>query len=312
MGVKDTDLFNWLKEKVNILQQYTEELSEIDNGVFYNVASWTPLKLIVLGYFTSVYTRIIPKTFKNMVYIDLFANCGINRVNKRDFVVGSPVVAITSSAIPFDKIFLVEKDPKYANTLHNRLKHLSTNNEEFVWVSGTCKILREDCNDAVHTIINEIEMERRTHCLSFIDPYGMEVHWSSLEQLLINSIPSDIIFTFMTQGIQRVWGRAKNSNADRKRLNEFYGGEEWKRARNANDLLLIYENKIQSHEKITRDIEIKGQRFHYHLIFVTRPTRGGNPWLNAVDRVKRSVESATSEWIEMVLDQLSGRQQTLL
>jgi len=42
MGVKDTDLFNWLKEKVNILQQYTEELSEIDNGVFYNVASWTP------------------------------------------------------------------------------------------------------------------------------------------------------------------------------------------------------------------------------------------------------------------------------
>jgi len=34
---------------------------------------------------------------------------------------------------------------------------------------------------------------------------------------------------------------------------------------------------------------------------VTRPTKGGNPWLNAVDRVKRSIESATSEWIEMVL-----------
>ncbi len=310
MGIKNTSLFNWLKEKVNILQQYTEELSRIDKDVFYDVASWTPLKLIVLGFFTDVYTRIIRSRYENMDYIDLFANCGLNRVNKKDFVTGSPIVAIASTNAPFDRMFLVESDSKYVDTLHKRLKYLSTT-EEFGWISGSCQILREDCNDAIHTIINEIEMERRTHCLSFIDPEGLEVRWSTFEQLLINSVPSDIIFTFMTQGIQRVWGRAKNSNADRKRLNEFYGGEEWKRARDANDLLLIYKDKIQSHEKITRDIEIKGQRFHYHLIFVTRPTKGGNPWLNAVDRVKRSVESATSEWIEMVLDQLSGRQQTL-
>lgn len=80
-------LFKWVKEIVKLLQQHTGELSKIDSGIFYDVKPWTPLKLIVLGYFTSVYTKIISNQSwcNNMVYIDLFANSGINKVNKRIF-----------------------------------------------------------------------------------------------------------------------------------------------------------------------------------------------------------------------------------
>ena len=98
------ELFNWIRRKVGLLRHHTAELSKIDKDVFYDVRSWTPLKLVVLGYFTKVYTPIIPKYFKNMVYIDLFANSGINRVDEKDLIVGSPVVAIGAAKRPFNKI----------------------------------------------------------------------------------------------------------------------------------------------------------------------------------------------------------------
>ncbi|PKP59489.1 MAG: hypothetical protein CVT88_05420 [Candidatus Altiarchaeales archaeon HGW-Altiarchaeales-1] len=82
----------------------------------------------------------------------------------------------------------------------------------------------------------------------------------------------------------------------------------------SNDLVEIYKNKIKScgkKGKIVKDIKIQGTNFYYHLLFITKPTQGGNKWLDAIDRVKISVESSTENWVKKVLDQLSGRQQTL-
>lgn len=206
-------------------------------------------------------------------------------------------------------MFFVEIYQNNISALENRLRHLSTT-EGFEWINPAKQIFCGDCNDSICGIMKQTN-KRGTHCLSFVDPKGMEIPWSNFE-LLLTDIRSDIIFTFMSGGIQRLWGRVKNGNkADEQIFNKFYGGKEWKNAENSNDLVEIYKNKIKACDKIVKDIKIQGTNFHYHLLFITKPTQGGNKWLDAIDRVKTSVESSTEVWIKEVLDQLSGRQQTL-
>lgn len=306
------ELMKWLDRKITNLEIYTSELSAI-NTTYYDIKEWSVLKLIFLSYFTSIYTKIIPKRVNNCFFIDLFAGSGINRVEStQDFVLGSSMIATCFATEPFTEMFFVEKDKEKIRALKERLDYLSAK-EEFTWIKPI--LCQNDCNEVISPIVDKIQdygKSGKIHYLAFIDPYGMEISWSSMEKLLEVEY-GDIIFTYQTQEIGRTYGNAIRNPSYAEAMRKFFGDEKWREARNREELLQIYKSNVRKHRKVVLDVPIKGRQFMYHLIFATRETRGGNPWLNAVDDCKEYIKNLGGEerMIRASLDYFSGRSSRL-
>lgn len=288
---------SWLEEKLDSLSKEAEKLSNLHEGVYYDVGAWAPLKLIVLLLYLDVYTKIIPKQipkhFDSMAYLDLLAGPGINRIRDTGHrIIGSPLIAATASHRPFTKLLLVEGKPERSKALEDRLKTEIDENR--------FEVYRENCNVAVDKIVEEHLKKGRPHYLAFIDCQGLDVDWATMEKIL--KYPGDLIFTFQTAMIDRA-----QDHSDR--LNKFYGDDSWKTAKSRDDFLRCYEDKLREYRDIVINIRIKEKRrggFYYHLIFATRKTKGGNPWLQAVDLIKNRIENHTGDAVKYAFDVLSG------
>ena len=284
---------SWLEEKLDSLLKEAEELSNLHEGVYYEVGAWAPLKLIVLLLYLDVYTKIIPKHFESMVYVDLLAGSGINQIRGAGRrIIGSPLIAATASHRPFTKLLLVEGMLERSKALEERLKTV-IDEDRF-------EVYHENCNAAVDKIVEEHLEKRRSHHLAFIDCQGLDVDWATMEKIL--EYPGDLIFTFQTALIIRT-----RDYPDR--LNKFYGDDSWKTAKSGDDFLRCYEDKLREYRDIVINIRIKEKRrggFYYHLIFATRKTKGGNPWLQAVDLIKNRIENHTGDAVKYGFDVLSG------
>ena len=118
------DSYSWLKSQFPRLISDTEEIRRVCS-IYEDVHGWSALKLIVLSYYIGVYSNIIPNHFDHMYFVDLFAGCGINRIKKTgDLLAGSPIIAGKFAIKPFDKMFLIEGDPKRRICLNKRLQKL--------------------------------------------------------------------------------------------------------------------------------------------------------------------------------------------
>lgn len=311
MGRKRSSRRFWEEEKIRRLTQYAKSLAEIHPNVYYESHPHTILKLALLRQFVSVYTTIISKYYHNMVFIDIFAGSGINRIiNKGDLIVGSPVIAV-DAPYQFTELIFIEKNSVFKEALQARLaSDVLPENNSFVYEG--------DCNELIEKVIED-HITKDTHALIFIDPEGMEVSWPALEKLL--ECRGDVIYNFMSSGIQRHLGRCLSQNAlqgDIEKMNSFMGGEEWKKAKNIDNLKSIYIEKLKGKKNMNRYREIcipicvKGRRgFQYDLLFLARKTRGNNPWIRSITQAKEKIERNTSNTVAKVLDVFAGRQSRL-
>lgn len=289
----------WLNTHLSKLLEMTSQIRKIEKDIFYEAKILSPLKLISLMLYLNFYTKLAPRTCK-LYYIDLLADSGINKVEK-DFVAGSPVIAHLFAHRPFEKLLLCENNNKSSKALKLRLSKVDANFELF----------EGDCNENIDSIIDYFKS--KTNYLAFIDYEGFEVAWSTVEKLL--KFPyGDLIFTFQTQEVRRVWGnwkKAKNEMFEAP-LNKIYGDDRWKIANNQKDLLNIFINRIREYRANVKDIDVKTRRrgldFHYNLIFATRETSGGTPWFeNVIGNLKRRVENNPGEYVRNALAVLTGR-----
>ena len=102
----------WLKRHLQRLLPMSDQLSSIYPEVVYEKRGWAALKLVCLMFYADVYTKIIPKYYDKMVYIDLLAGSGINRVKETgDLIIGSPIIAATMES-PFDRLIFVDCEQK--------------------------------------------------------------------------------------------------------------------------------------------------------------------------------------------------------
>jgi len=141
----------------------------------------------------------------------------------------------------------------------------------------------------------------------------MELSWLSFAKLLKR--PGDIIYTFQTRQIARLWGlagRELENGAETeatKAMDRFYGGRVWASCFDADGLLLKYIEKIAATgRQVTRTVRVGGTKYHYDLIFATRKTKAENPWIKGVDRLKARIEAHTEESVQLALNILSGKQ----
>lgn len=293
------DFGDWVKKHVGKLTDSVSKVKNVQPAVTYGPkGEWTIAKLLVLGYWVEVYTRIISNQmkrgfFESMFYIDLLAGSGICSIQREaksapDIVAGSAVVAATYCSQPFTRYILFESDKRRSNALEERMCVLADNVD----------VLAEDCNQSIDHVSSKLTP--RSHFLAFVDNEGADVKWQTLKKLLNKN--GDLWVTFQTSEIRRV--------AQTQAAREFLGLENDEQM--PADMLAYYTKKIENCGRIVKVIHVPGKGgFSYDLMFVTRPTKAGNPWLSIIDRLKERVEKLDIDFVRNILDQLSGKQPDL-
>lgn len=149
--------------------------------------NWTLIKLDILEKYLKSYTTVMKnKTYFNLIYIDAFCGCGVNeKINSQ----GSPLIALDYN---FDKYIFIDKSVKYINELKNNInKNTNHTNKNILYIN-------KDCN----SFIQKISLNRYDRGVIFLDPYGMELSWHSLE-LIAKTEKLDVWYLFPISGLIR-------------------------------------------------------------------------------------------------------------
>lgn len=192
----------------------------------------TELKLSIVEGYLNAYTTALRTYFNHLWYVDAFAGTGSRTVRTErrgaslvevpvDEVIehrrGSAQIALDVDP-PFDFLVFIEKNRNYAAALHDlAAKHL----QRRVYVA------EEDANSALKSLVaNNSWLDKRA--VVFLDPYGMEVEWSTL-QALAGTEAIDVWFLFPLAGLFRQATRRLTDIDDYKRaaLTRMFGSDRW-------------------------------------------------------------------------------------
>jgi len=307
----------WLWKKIEPLVKISESF-ENDNLKVNEGHHWSILKLLILAQWVWVYTTIIPKHVDQCYYIDLLAGSGAMRVKEtNDIVIGSPLIAHLFAREDFDKILLVEIDKTTFAALQARLKRIIPAYE----FKSKFELINADCNDIVSNIVSKVENtisaeKKKVHCLTFVDNWGLDTAWKTIEALM--QIYTDLIILFPTVGIRRVFSIAKDSQGSQafsSSLVRFFGDYSWKEAEDVEDLLELYKSKLSDKfkEKRRRDlyvseIRVGDKQFYYDLILVCKK----GPYVDAWEYIKKRLNWTDPETVNIAMNTLKRRDQVML
>lgn len=140
---------------------------------------WTRIKIDILVAYVNAYLKIMNEyRFLKLIYFDGFAGSGtIGRYEKNlDFdKIAGAAIKILEIDTPkvFDIYYFVEKSQKYCDRLSVLANKRFSNRHVFV--------VNEDCNKKLRSLVKFLQQPGNSYyrVLAFIDPYGMQVEWSS-------------------------------------------------------------------------------------------------------------------------------------
>jgi three-Cys-motif partner protein len=137
--------------------------------------NWTLKKINIFIKYLKAYLEIMKNRNFELIYFDGFAGSGkiVPEAENKSLIesVALQVLAINHQKT-FDIYYLVELDKKKALHLEKVIKEKYTQNNIFV--------SQEDCNKKLTSLAHYLQRNRDSRCLAFIDPFGMQVNWSSL------------------------------------------------------------------------------------------------------------------------------------
>jgi three-Cys-motif partner protein len=147
--------------------------------------SWTEDKLNRLSRYLRAYTTALKKQRFRLLYVDAFAGTGYRAMREdpeacglfqepegAELAKGSARVALEVDP-PFHKYIFIEKDPA-------KFRELSLLRDQFP--DRQIELINEDSNQAITHICRGTEW--RTHrAVAFLDPYGMQVEWSTIQEI---------------------------------------------------------------------------------------------------------------------------------
>jgi three-Cys-motif partner protein len=198
---------------------------------------WTERKLEVLAKYLQSYTTALKKTSFEKLYIDAFAGTGY-RDARREGTNASSAPLLPDLAEPeaqtllegsarralatepsFDRYVFIERDPAYCEQLE-KLR------SEFPQLSAALEIRRGDANTQIQELCAGSWHARRA--VLFLDPYGMQVEWTTLEAVArTQAIDLWILFP-LGIGVNRLLTRSGEIPQPwRRRLDLLLGTEAW-------------------------------------------------------------------------------------
>lgn len=180
---------------------------------------WTETKIEILEKYASAYLYIMNKQKFHLTYFDGFAGSGEIKIGNKEAykLIEGAAQKVVSIAIPrsFDIYYFVEKDEEKKRLLEFALKTKRPTNNIFV--------VAEDCNDVLKRLALYLGENSFRKALVFLDPFGMNLDWSSIE--LLKGLGVDLwILSPTGVGANRLLKRDLNiSEAWWQRLEKFFG-----------------------------------------------------------------------------------------
>jgi three-Cys-motif partner protein len=195
---------------------------------------WTQAKLEKVGYYLQTYSTALKNQKFKLIYVDAFAGTGyVNLEDKaenqpffaefeetevRDFVSGSAKNALEVNP-PFDEYIFIEKDEGRFSELDNLKKdYPNLENRIFPVSADSNEYLKSFCEGDW----------RYKRAIIFLDPYGMQVKWETIEAIAkTQAIDLWILFP-LGVAVNRLLKKDGNiSESVKKRLDEMFGTENW-------------------------------------------------------------------------------------
>ncbi|MEN8877910.1 MAG: three-Cys-motif partner protein TcmP [Hyphomonas sp.] len=181
--------------------------------------AWTLIKLDLVGQYLAAYTKALHRKF-DLHYIDAFAGtgeCVIRLGGERVEVPGSARLALDIRPA-FDHVSLIEKSQSNVA----RLDELCAEYGEHV------NVYTGDANTNVCRILQEYSW-RRARGVLFLDPFGNEVEWATLEAIAATQA-IDVWYLFPLAGLFRNAPRKASALDPSKEatLTRILGTEEWR------------------------------------------------------------------------------------
>lgn len=194
---------------------------------------WTVEKLDALKDYLISYLTIMKKhPFFKTWYIDAFAGTGmiemdciepitlfdenvIGEINQ--FISGSVKNALDLEP-SFDNYMFIEKDKKCFSELERTVEK---------YKDKSLYLVNKDANDALKEWINEVSKDRN-RAVIFLDPYGMSLQWSTIEEIAHSEIMDTWILFPLGTGVNRLLKTdGEITFAWQKKLDTFFGTHEW-------------------------------------------------------------------------------------
>lgn len=203
------------------------------------VGPWATQKLEALGKYLEFYTTALKKTgYWQKIYIDAFAGSGVSRIRTEkqsdfclatlfeldetdlseaeQYIKGSPAVALDLKT-PFDKYIFVEQDAARVAEL----------NEKYGGRADV-EIRNQDASAALLDLANEVINQQKNRAVAFIDPYGLNISWKSIQALGKTGATEIIINFAWAMAINRLMVKeGKIPTTWYSMLNNFFGDSDW-------------------------------------------------------------------------------------
>ncbi|MEZ4232422.1 MAG: three-Cys-motif partner protein TcmP [Polyangiaceae bacterium] len=197
---------------------------------------WTNTKLEVIQKYLTAYTTALKSTPFKKAYIDAFAGTGYrtraaaaekgDSLELPDLAEDAPQELLDGSARlalkvkpGFDSYIFIERSVE-------RCRELQKLKEEFPDLEGCITVQQGDANKALQELCAKNWRSRRA--VVFLDPYGMEVEWKTVEAIArTKAIDLWLLFPFGI-GLTRLLPNHGNVPEPwRRRLDEFLGTTDW-------------------------------------------------------------------------------------
>ena len=256
-----------------------------DSLAIPEVGEWSEKKYNLFGAYCDIFTTSMQRKWHNLVYIDLFAGSGLAKIRtSKKIVKGSPFIAM-SLPVPFTKYILCEKDPELCAALKARIKR-DYSHKNVIVIEG-------DCNEKILDIISYIPKPSRTNTVlsfSFIDPFSLNLHFSTVEKL--GKFAMDFLI-LLALGMDANRNTATYIKDNSKVISMFLGNENWRKSYSATKqtnhesfvqfLAREYRDNIAKvgYEKADPFHEIRSVEKNlplYHLAFFSKHAKGNEFW----------------------------------
>jgi len=256
---------------------------------------WTRAKLDVLRDYLAAFLTASSGKAPYAVYLDAFAGegSGIDRLTSEEFD-GSPriaagAVANGDSGYRFSHLRLFELSPTRAAGIQAHLR------EHFP--GRDIDVIPGDCNTTMPvTLTSMAEAVRRSPTFAFLDPFGTELRWPTIEAIADHKrglkYKVELWMLFSAAGLMRIAGNSPDKAAigAEDRLTDLFGGTGWEPivyarragtisgmdAREAFVNLMRWQLEQTLGYRATHALELKNARGTsiYHMIFATDHAAG--------------------------------------
>jgi three-Cys-motif partner protein len=207
---------------------------------------WTRQKLLVIEEYLKSYATVLKKTKTQRIYVDAFAGSGKTEIKEKTAKIEVPQLdlfetvngfenfkpsksisppsildgsAVLSLKYDFDRYYFIDLDEERLIELETRIKI------ECPYKINQIHFIKGDSNEVLKNLMSNISVYDR--CLMFLDPYALELEWSTLE-IISKKCVIDLWYLFPLNALTRVIPRdGSKLNRCKKIISTILGTEEW-------------------------------------------------------------------------------------